>query len=259
MQCPRCRVENDANADYCRGCGMPVRRPSPSWAGAVSATAVAPPPKPARNDDGTFDPDIDQNLDAPEGVHYIDPADVDPRRPPPTTKHRPTPPPPVPYANTHGYPATPPVMGYAAQMNFQYAGVLTRFVASLIDGIVFFVVYALIMLAVTPVGGTADPAQMQSTMLMMAMLQLGLYLSNWVYFAMMESSSYQATLGKLMMGIRVTDLHGQPIGFGRASARYWGKLLSGIFMIGYLMAFFTERTQALHDLLAGCVVVRKSA
>jgi uncharacterized RDD family membrane protein YckC len=78
----------------------------------------------------------------------------------------------------------------------------------------------------------------------------------WLYYALMESSSRQATLGKLAIGIVVTDLGGNRISFGRATGRYFGKILSGMIMcIGYIMAGFTERKQALHDIMASCLVV----
>jgi uncharacterized RDD family membrane protein YckC len=61
----------------------------------------------------------------------------------------------------------------------------------------------------------------------------------------------------MALGIRVTDLDGGRISFGRATGRYFGKILSGLILgIGFLMAAFTERKQALHDLLAGTLVVR---
>jgi uncharacterized RDD family membrane protein YckC len=80
----------------------------------------------------------------------------------------------------------------------------------------------------------------------------------WLYFAIMESSPKQATLGKQAMGIFVTDLHGKKISFGKATGRYFGKGISTlIFGIGYLMAAFTDKKQALHDLMAGTLVIRK--
>ena len=80
----------------------------------------------------------------------------------------------------------------------------------------------------------------------------------WLYFAVMESSAKQATLGKMAVGIRVTDLAGNRVSFLRASGRYFGKIISGMILcVGYLMAAFTARKQALHDMMAGCLVVRK--
>ncbi|HEV2386414.1 MAG TPA: RDD family protein [Candidatus Acidoferrales bacterium] len=80
----------------------------------------------------------------------------------------------------------------------------------------------------------------------------------WLYFALFESSSWQATPGKRVLGLYVTDLVGNRVSFGRATARYFGKILSSlIFFIGYLMAGFTAKKQALHDILAECLVVRR--
>lgn len=84
------------------------------------------------------------------------------------------------------------------------------------------------------------------------------YVLYWLYFAIMESSSKQATLGKMALGIRVTDMEGNRISFLRATGRYWGKIISGLTIgIGYIMAGFTEKKQALHDMMAGCLVMRK--
>ncbi len=78
----------------------------------------------------------------------------------------------------------------------------------------------------------------------------------WLYFAKFESGPSQATPGKRVMGIKVTDDKGQRIGFGRATGRFFGKIISGMILyIGYMMAGFTGRKQALHDLMAGCCVV----
>ena len=78
----------------------------------------------------------------------------------------------------------------------------------------------------------------------------------WLYYALMESSAKQATVGKMVLSIKVTDIEGNRIGFGQATGRHFGKILSGlIFMIGYIMAGFTAKKQALHDMLADCLVV----
>jgi uncharacterized RDD family membrane protein YckC len=76
------------------------------------------------------------------------------------------------------------------------------------------------------------------------------------YFTLLESSSLQATLGKWMVGIKVTDLTGHRISFKKSIIRFFAKILSGqILAIGFLMAAFTERKQALHDFLAKTIVV----
>jgi len=83
-------------------------------------------------------------------------------------------------------------------------------------------------------------------------------ISNWLYFTLFESSSLQATPGKMALGIIVTDLSGNRISFARANGRYWGKTLTGLTLgIGWIMAGFTRKKQALHDILAGTLVVKK--
>jgi len=80
----------------------------------------------------------------------------------------------------------------------------------------------------------------------------------WLYFALMEASKNQGTLGKMALSLKVTDMEGNRISFGRASGRYFGKIISGmIFMIGYILAGLTEKKQALHDMIANCLVIRK--
>lgn len=77
----------------------------------------------------------------------------------------------------------------------------------------------------------------------------------WFYFAGMESSDKQATIGKQLFQLKVTDLAGEKISFGTATARYFSKILSSlILLIGYIMIAFTERKQGLHDMIAGTLV-----
>jgi uncharacterized RDD family membrane protein YckC len=77
----------------------------------------------------------------------------------------------------------------------------------------------------------------------------------WIYYAWLESSPKQATLGKMVLGLRVTDLNGGRISFLRATGRYFAGFLSIItFCIGYLMIAFTEKKQGLHDIIAGTLV-----
>jgi len=81
---------------------------------------------------------------------------------------------------------------------------------------------------------------------------------NWLYYALLQSSAWQATLGKKALGLEVTDLQGRRISFGRATGRFFAKFLSlMIVFIGFLMIGFTERKQGLHDILAGTLVIRK--
>ncbi len=81
-------------------------------------------------------------------------------------------------------------------------------------------------------------------------------IGGWLYEAFLMSSSYEATLGKMLFHLRVTDANGTRISFAQATLRHFAKYLSGLILfIGYIMAAFTERRQALHDLIANTIVV----
>jgi uncharacterized RDD family membrane protein YckC len=136
-----------------------------------------------------------------------------------------------------------------------YAGFWKRFAAAVIDaivttigGLVIGFVFGMVMVA----GGTSDPVILNGLGNI-----LGIILC-WIYFAAMESAPSQGTLGKMALGIKVTDLDGNKIGFGKATGRHFGKILSGIILgIGFIMVAFTQKKQGLHDIMAGCLVVNK--
>jgi uncharacterized RDD family membrane protein YckC len=74
----------------------------------------------------------------------------------------------------------------------------------------------------------------------------------------MESSKYQATVGKLALGLKVTDMDGNNLDFVKALVRNICKIISGMIMgIGYIMAGFTDKKQGLHDMIANTLVVKK--
>ncbi|MCP2730566.1 RDD family protein [Limnofasciculus baicalensis] len=125
----------------------------------------------------------------------------------------------------------------------QYAGFGKRFLAAFLDGIILVIINIILGFAL---GGNKN---------LVALVGI---LVGWVYYAVQESSPKQATIGKQALGIVVTDLNNQPISFVIATIRHFSKFLSGIILlIGYLMALFTEKKQALHDMLAGTLVVNK--
>lgn len=79
----------------------------------------------------------------------------------------------------------------------------------------------------------------------------------WLYDAVQESGSAQATIGKKALGIKVTDLEGQPVSFGKATGRHFAKYISGaIILIGYFMMLWSEKRQALHDMIAGTLIIK---
>ncbi|HSZ54920.1 MAG TPA: RDD family protein [Tepidisphaeraceae bacterium] len=145
---------------------------------------------------------------------------------------------------------------YAAGQQVAYAGFWLRFVAAIVDGILLAVICFVVGLVAgflySMLGGTKEAFPIFQVFLQL--LGLGI---EWLYFALFESGPKQATPGKSMLGLRVTDLSGQRISFARASGRFFGKIISSlILMIGYVMAGFTERKQALHDIMAGTLVVK---
>ncbi len=85
-------------------------------------------------------------------------------------------------------------------------------------------------------------------------------IASWIYYAYTESSANQGTLGKMALGLIVTDAQGRRITFGRATGRYFAKMITSLIPlgIGYAMAGFTEKKQALHDMIVGTLVLRKT-
>jgi uncharacterized RDD family membrane protein YckC len=135
----------------------------------------------------------------------------------------------------------------------EYAGFFRRFGAAFLDGIITNV---LSVIAALPIG-FAIGAQGGDPGIAGAIGQLLSVVIGWLYYAFMESSSTQATLGKMALGMKVVDLYGHPVSFGRASGRHFAKIPSAmIFGLGYFMQPFTEKKQALHDKLAGCLVIK---
>jgi len=142
-----------------------------------------------------------------------------------------------------------------------YAGFWIRVLAYVIDSLVMMAVSCPlgILLGVGVVATGADQNSDSATFTNGASNLVSLIIG-WLYFSLLESSSWQATIGKKAVGIRVTDMNGNRISFGKATGRHFGKLLSSLICaIGFIMAAFTEKKQALHDMLAGTLVVRGSA
>ena len=133
-----------------------------------------------------------------------------------------------------------------------YAGFWKRLAATLLDLMILLVPMLVLGIIVALVTGPKSKATLAADLSTLAVL--------WLYFAGMESSRKQATLGKIAFGIRVVDLDGERISFLRASARLAAKLLSALSLfVGFLMAGVTRRKQALHDIVAGSLVVESDA
>ena len=147
-----------------------------------------------------------------------------------------------------------PIQAQTMPVAVRYAGFWSRLVAFVIDGIVLNIAYIVLGFIVGFTYGllfeTEEGAEVLGWIISI--------LTSWLYYALMESSSAQATLGKMALGVRVTNLDGKRISFGKATVRYLGRFLSAITLgIGYLMIVFTEKKQGLHDMIAGTLVLKK--
>jgi uncharacterized RDD family membrane protein YckC len=223
MYCSKCGTQLTDGTLFCTNCGQAVQSSSSQAPGVHDPIAPTPAPPQA----------------------YMPPVQ-------PTVQQQPVPQQPGQY----GWQAPRPAVAYA--------GFWLRVFAYLIDSMILGAVIG-IGIFLPLFGGTlrtfsADsPWELYTSMArpLVALRLLGL-MASWIYFAALESSAWQATLGKKALGLKVTDLAGNRITFARASGRFFGKILSGmILFIGFLMAGFTERKQALHDILAGCLVLRQ--
>jgi uncharacterized RDD family membrane protein YckC len=169
----------------------------------------------------------------------------------------------IPSAVPAGYPAPAP---YPAVPYVPYAGFWIRFIAAIVDFFIIRVVlfplkamFGLGSLVASGFGMNGFHHGMALPYLIFGGGVLGLITigASWLYEALMESSSYQATLGKMIFGMKVTDLYGNRIDFARATGRHFAKIISALILcIGFIMVGFTERKQGLHDIIAGTLVRR---
>ena len=248
MYCTKCGATVQEGAAFCRQCGQPIGAAAASPMGGATESAPI-------------------HAGAPVGDR--DDATVLPSAPSPYTSY-----------------GAPISTGMGVDVPaVAYAGFWLRAVAYLIDsaiiGIVFGAVGALLAATVglhffrgrTPgiyaqASFVQDQAfQYRAAPPWMPAAALGIIfilipviiVATWLYFALMESSARQATIGKIALGLYVTDLQGRRLSFGRATGRFFAKIITGLvpFFIGYIMAGFTARKQALHDMIAGCLVLKR--
>ncbi|WP_406662460.1 RDD family protein [Methanolobus sp. ZRKC3] len=138
------------------------------------------------------------------------------------------------------------------------AGILDTIIVAIVGGILAFVLGVFFgVIAGSIAGAVAKSDFFPVFFSTISFFITGIFvLLRWLYFAIMESSSYQATFGKKLIGIKVTDVSGNRVTFMRATVRHLAKILSRIiFYIGYFMIGFTEKKQGLHDIIAGCLVI----
>jgi uncharacterized RDD family membrane protein YckC len=251
MFCTRCGTSVPEGAGFCTTCGTPMQANQAAPPPPVYQAAPPPPPPPP--------PPVYQ-APPPPPVYQAPPAVYQaPPPPPPPMQLRATPP--------QGHTPTQPMV--AAQL--PYAGFWKRVWAYLIDSLIVGGVFALLAIVVfLAIGGGALISGSENSqdfaagmgvaaILLIVFAYVALIVIVWLYFAKMESSERQATFGKKAVGIYVTDVNGQRLSFGRASGRFFGKIVTGMIPlgIGWIMAGFTAKKQALHDMIAGTLVWRR--
>jgi len=164
--------------------------------------------------------------------------------------------------------AAAPAVAYAAVPTARYGGFWMRLLAHLIDHVILGVVAAplffiLVLPAIVRVINDAERNQEPSPELVVAIVSsifiyiLLAFVGQWLYEALLTSSSWQGTVGKRVLQLKVTDEVGNRIGFGRATGRFFAKILSSMFCcVGFIMVGLTDRKRGLHDMLAGTLVRR---
>jgi uncharacterized RDD family membrane protein YckC len=150
-----------------------------------------------------------------------------------------------------------PPLAREEEQTIQFAGFWKRVAAWLIDSIIGLcgIIPIILILGRLLIPTTGDVRYNEAQWMGLG-TSVGIIFT-WLYYAFMESSSYQGTVGKMVLGIKVTDMNGNRVGFGKATGRHFGKIISGILCIGYIMVAFTQKRQGLHDIMAGCLVVNR--
>jgi uncharacterized RDD family membrane protein YckC len=151
---------------------------------------------------------------------------------------------------------------YIAGGRVVYAGFWKRAAAMFIDSFVVGIVAGMIgailgVMMVAVVGASGDEGMIAVLQILNQIVGLALGAT---YYGWMHSSSMQASVGKLAVGIKVTRSDGTRISFMRGFGRYFGYILSSIPLgIGLIIAGFTDRKRALHDMICDTLVVDKYA
>ena len=169
-------------------------------------------------------------------------------------------------------PLAPIAPASASYGGVAYAGFWLRFVAYLIDGAISGIAFVILLIplfvltgagaALSRIGSGEDISDDVAAFLGIGFIFgfFGIvFLVSWLYYALSESSPWQATPGKKMLNLKVTDMTGEPISFGRASGRFFARIITHMIPleIGFILAGFTEKKQAIHDMIASCLVLRK--
>jgi uncharacterized RDD family membrane protein YckC len=153
-----------------------------------------------------------------------------------------------------------PAASRAAANDIVYAGFIRRWAALFLDSLIIAIPLVIVAVVVAIPLGLSQGGGDQGAAFAQGIYYLLYLIAAPLYYAGMESSVHQATLGKRALGIKVTDNDGRRLSFGHALGRWFAAALSYLTLyIGFLMAAFTERKRALHDIVAGTLVVDRWA
>ena len=146
--------------------------------------------------------------------------------------------------------------------SLQYAEFMPRVAAALLDGLFLAVIGCVpglaIMVALFMALGNEPDAAEAAGAIGQCCFQVVYQVVAAIYYVTLETSTKQGTWGKQIVGIKVADLQGNRITIGRAIGRYFAKIITGLTCgIGMIMPLFTEKKQTLHDMIAGCVALKK--
>ncbi len=159
--------------------------------------------------------------------------------------------------------------------NVVHAGLWRRVAAGIIDGFVTSIASYAVLLPLALLFGIGEGLGLYSsgsgapstwtTVYLTALAYTLSMLLPALYFGWMQSSRHQASLGKLACGIKVTRSDGQRLGFWRSFLRYLAYLLFSTLTLGVglivsaVTIAFTQRKQAVHDLICDTIVVDRWA
>lgn len=252
MFCPQCGQRNPDQARFCARCGSPLptgaasQAPSGGTPSAASHTEAftPPPPPPAYNQGATYGP-------------------PPPSQPGNAPAYGP-PPPPAATAPAWGPPAAGPApsyggAAYGAAPTMEYKGVMPRFVATIIDGILTGVALTLLMALL---GGGMDPEMLASGDFAYALSgvpSLLIIALGWGYPIVFEGL-LGGTIGKLILGMRVVNAEGDKIGLGRALVRNLLRIIDALpfaYLLGVILVASSDEKQRLGDRVAGTYVVAR--
>jgi uncharacterized RDD family membrane protein YckC len=153
--------------------------------------------------------------------------------------------------------------------NVKYGGFWIRLVAYIIDGLIIGIPLGIIITVITLIfafasgssssSGTMSSAAFSSAACMICTVYIVIIIITWFYFAWFESSKYMGTPGKILLGLKVTDLNGNRISFGKAILRFFCKTLLNLFLfVGSLFIVVSEKKQGLYDVIAGTLVIKRN-